>query len=464
MTIAVANVNQATDTFGQWMAKTSQLADAMSNRVVTVNSNTAVGNASISGTFSANSITISNTGFVSLGKDTSNTVAAPTSIVLQTSIASNNVITSTGMIINGTVQYTENFMTLGTSRVSTANANFNDLYLTNHAQFTNGSTYLTSDKITSNFINTASVVVSSNATIGGSEANVYIGGDGIRVWANPTGFVTVNSFMTSTDLYVQNIHANTMTVSNGIHGDQQILGDLNVTGNYNLDGILTIYSGNVVTDFQIGGNNIVTGTLSTKNEIVHGNSHIIGNLTVNGSATIGGAFTASNGFTITGNQHVTGDLQVDGNITTNLSQHIVGNLEINGYEVLTGSLSVGNGANIAGGAAITGALTATGNITAYYSDDNLKDKLGNIENALEKLISLNGFKYRPNQTAQDLGYPIKDEVGVSAQEVQKVLPEAVVPAPVSDQYLTVHYDRIIPLLIEAIKELKAEVDSLKNDR
>jgi len=121
--------------------------------------------------------------------------------------------------------------------------------------------------------------------------------------------------------------------------------------------------------------------------------------------------------------------------------------------------SIGVGTTASGTA---GEIRATNNITAYYSDDRLKVRLGNIENALSKVQSLNGFHYEANETAQALGYKAMPEVGVSAQEVQAILPEIVVPAPIDDKYLTVRYEKLVPLLIEAIKELKAEVDALKN--
>jgi hypothetical protein len=129
-----------------------------------------------------------------------------------------------------------------------------------------------------------------------------------------------------------------------------------------------------------------------------------------------------------------------------------------GSTALGDSLISDNGTNVNIGTTTSNGLTVTGNITAYYSDDRLKTRKGNIENALGKVLSLDGFHYEANEVAQAFGYEVKPEVGLSAQQVQAVLPEVVVPAPIDEQYLTVHYDRLIPLLVEAIKELNAKLD------
>jgi hypothetical protein len=115
---------------------------------------------------------------------------------------------------------------------------------------------------------------------------------------------------------------------------------------------------------------------------------------------------------------------------------------------------------------VPGEIRATNNITAYYSDERLKLVLGNITGAL----------YKNNDVAARYGYRSQEvQVGVLAQEVQAVQPEIVVPAPFDigqrddgseyslsgENYLTVRYDRLIPLLIEAIKEQKAQVDALR---
>ena len=110
-------------------------------------------------------------------------------------------------------------------------------------------------------------------------------------------------------------------------------------------------------------------------------------------------------------------------------------------------------------------VSSTGDIIAYASDDRLKDRGNNIENALEKVESLNGFHFNWNDTANDLSEQFDkhvNHIGVSAQEVEEILPEVVQPAPIDGEYKTVQYEKLVPLLIEAIKELKSEIESLKS--
>ena len=107
-------------------------------------------------------------------------------------------------------------------------------------------------------------------------------------------------------------------------------------------------------------------------------------------------------------------------------------------------------------------LSVGGDITAFASDERLKTNIENIDDALNKVCSLRGFTYNFNDIGASLGFDQEiRHAGVSAQEVQAILPEAVVPAPADENYLTVKYEKLVPILIEAIKELKAEIDELK---
>ena len=121
----------------------------------------------------------------------------------------------------------------------------------------------------------------------------------------------------------------------------------------------------------------------------------------------------------------------------------------------------------------TSTMYATGDVIAAASDDRLKDKKGNIENALEKVNALNGFYYNWNDKAVEIGLKTEEEkeedlIGLSAQDVQKVVPELVTRSSVKG-YDTVRYDKVTALLVEAVKELteqnkelKAEIESLKS--
>lgn len=108
---------------------------------------------------------------------------------------------------------------------------------------------------------------------------------------------------------------------------------------------------------------------------------------------------------------------------------------------------------------VSGNVAVTKDVFTFYSDERLKTKIGSLENALDKVCSLEGFTYVPNDLAREIGATDDNQVrvGLSAQSVQRVLPEAVGPAPFNDQYLTVQYEKLVPLLVEAIKELRREV-------
>lgn len=121
---------------------------------------------------------------------------------------------------------------------------------------------------------------------------------------------------------------------------------------------------------------------------------------------------------------------------------------------------------------VTGCMIATNEITAYYSDRRLKENITPITNSLEKISTLSGVFYTPNKKAIGFGFEEnKRHVGVLADEVEKVLPEVIVPAPfdtatdresiTGEFYKTVKYERIVPLLVAGIKELKNKADDLR---
>lgn len=123
----------------------------------------------------------------------------------------------------------------------------------------------------------------------------------------------------------------------------------------------------------------------------------------------------------------------------------------------TGTLTV------TGGVGVTGAMYVGGEIVAYAASDiKLKENISKIDNSLEKLLKISGYQYHWNKIAQEM-YPERtmQDVGVIAQEVKEVIPSAVVER--DDGYLAVRYDKLIPLLIEAVKSLKEEIEIMKRE-
>jgi hypothetical protein len=201
----------------------------------------------------------------------------------------------------------------------------------------------------------------------------------------------------------------------------------------------TLTTARTINGVSFNGSANITVTANTTNTLTLGTG--LGGTSFNGSAAVTAtvSYGTSAGTACQGNDSRLSDSRQATNTNTQLA-----------------SLGVGTAAS-----GTAGQIRATGDIVAHFSDDRLKTKLGNIEDALAKVRTLSGFYYVPNETAQDLGYQPDRDVGVSAQQVQAVQPEATAPAPIDEKYLTVRYERLVPLLIEAIKELDSELQSIK---
>jgi len=169
----------------------------------------------------------------------------------------------------------------------------------------------------------------------------------------------------------------------------------------------------------------------------------------NSTNLIEGSSSGSQKFSIntSGNLQLDGTLRVDGGSITSTSGSITfGNENLS----TTGTLA-------SGALSVTGAITATGDVTAFFSSDKrLKDNIIPIENSLDKVMQLGGYEFDWNYLSP---YEGMHDIGVIAQEVLKVAPEAV--AKRENEMLAVRYEKLVPLLIEAIKELKEEIEELK---
>jgi hypothetical protein len=154
------------------------------------------------------------------------------------------------------------------------------------------------------------------------------------------------------------------------------------------------------------------------------------------------------------NQNTTGNAATATTASTANALNTGNNYQMN-------SLGVGTA-----GSGTAGEIRATNNVTAYYSSDSrLKENIKPIENALAKVKLINGVTYDwtedfiESHGGEDGYFIRKHDVGVIAQEVEAVMPEIVVDR--DDGYKAVKYERMVALLIEAVKELSAEIEVLK---
>ena len=241
------------------------------------------------------------------------------------------------------------------------------------------------------------------------------------------------------------------------------LSSLTVTANANVGNVNTVNvaaTGNATITGNVSAANVNVTVAVTAPRLISNVATGTAPFTVNSTTQVANLNAATSGTAVTVTQASQPAITSLGTLT---GLAVSGSTQIN-------SLGVGTGAS-----GTAGEIRATNNITAYYSDQRLKKDIKQIKGALEILNHIRGVRYVQSELAETFGYHNYDQqVGVIAQEVQKVVPEAVKIAPFDagegntsisgENYLTVQYDRLVPVLIEAIKELKAEIEVLKGSK
>ena len=236
---------------------------------------------------------------------------------------------------------------------------------------------------------------------------------------------------------------NSGTVLSQFDGPVKFNKDVKINDAATIDGILKVTDTTQATDVNSGALQVDGGAGIEKNLYVGGNASVAGNLTVSGNLTIDSSSTLVSSAGSFGNIQIA--VTDDNTIDTQS-----GNLNIN---------AAGSGTLVAiqTNTTITGILSVTDDITAFWSsDERLKDNITKIDNPLDKVLSISGNTFDWNEKSNKSGH----DVGLIAQEIEKVLPEAVTTR--DNGYLAVDYHKVVPLLVEAVKELSDKVEDQKH--
>jgi cytoskeletal protein CcmA (bactofilin family) len=390
-----------TQTFQNWFDKTNEMVDIMRDSAMTasISGDTTTGDARLLGEFTANTIIAFN--------------------VLE---ADNIQSVTTG----NTIQYTSPIQITGTT--SPVVATFNFAASGGRTRYTNGT-------------------LSWDVGIEDSTNGRFIINAG-----------ATNRFALSTSgvLTIPAIVAEDIEVSNDLIVDGTIFGSISAnnvsvsgsfTGNLNGNLIGDVFAPNGTTKILENGNGTTIPATLTGN--VNGTVSSLTNHTTN-SLTEG-----SNNLYFT-TARARASVSAGTGVTYNSGTGVISI----GQAVGTGSNVTFNTVTTGGNVTVDGTITATGDITAFASSSDVrkKENIEKINNALEKVLSIGGYTY--NFIGDDTRL-----TGVIAQEIEKVLPEVVYEIDdeqFGEKTKAIRYGNIVGLLIEAIKELKEELEELKN--
>jgi hypothetical protein len=292
--------------------------------------------------------------------------------------------------------------------------------------------------------------------------NLYVGGNTVY-----TGTVSITNTTNSSS---STTGAFTVAGGVGIGRDLYVGEDVNITSTLTVGGLIDGNGGATIDNIRIGiagDNEIDTSTGNLTIDSAGGTTTLDDNISITGTATITGLLDANGGATIdnirigiAGDNEIdtsTGNLTIDsagGTTTLDDNVSVTGTLSVSSTLSVNGNTTLGNDSGDV--TTVNGELRVTGDIIAFYtSDQRLKDNIQPIENPLTKVLSISGNTYSWNEKSGKDG----NDVGVIAQEVLEILPEAVTTR--DSGYLAVDYQRLVPLLVEAIKELSQKVEYLE---
>ena len=235
----------------------------------------------------------------------------------------------------------------------------------------------------------------------------------------------------------------TLTLSQGTQSTSTTTGDLVIAGGVGI--AKSVYVGGDLTiSGKFNGGSVEFGNVQIAQTTDNTIDTSSGNLNINAAG--GEVNIDSTIFDVNGNLNVDGTAQIDGN--TNLDGTLTVTQTTNSTSKTTGAVVV------SGGVGINNDLHVGGDITAFASSDiNLKENINVIPNALDKInaISGNTFTWKDSDKGED--------TGVIAQEIEALgLPG--VTTIRDDGTKAVRYEKLVPVLIQAIKELSAKVDAL----
>lgn len=221
---------------------------------------------------------------------------------------------------------------------------------------------------------------------------------------------------------------------------------------------------NTATSLQNTRNIAATGEVSW-NVNFDGSANVTADATISNSAVIGKlltGFSSLSGTVSASDSILTGLGRLQGQASA-LSTSLSGKADI-GHTHTEYSPTSHTHTTFGSSIAVTGSITATQDITAFHSsDERLKDEITNLQNALDTVVKLQGVSYKWNDTYKEIsGLDVDQDFtyyGFIAQEVQKVIPEMVIER--DNGYLALDYNKVAPLLVEAIKEQQNQINELR---